>query len=966
MGHYRDLVERIKHDLTMDKLVPHHTGRKPICCPLPGHADKNGSFIVYSETNSWWCPSHQTTPCGGSPIDYVMAEQGVSFKEAVKISADLLGIEMRPPTEEEKAEVEARHQREEVLTVVAQVAHSWLLMENSTAASARDYLLSRGFTEDLIKDQCLGLLDLQKLYEWRERHPRLEAFSKEDFDAAGLRNKSGNILFLGPRLSIPLLARQRVTGMTFRTLDPTEKRKYMHLAGQPAGLYNEDALGHKSRKVVVTEGVPDCWTAMQFGHQAVACLGVEASKHADLFRGQRRVTLIWDNDDTGRGRVLKSARAIQAAMPDGEVCILHMPEVNDLNDWARAGGTKEEFQALLDGAPDLVEYQIAQLPDVKAGERLTRDAQATLRELLADVRALEGNLQDIHLKTIAAQVGSRPTSLREMMRAQAKTIPAPTLTFKAQESPSTSAQPTPGSGVVFKDEVPYRAALGFDFRETPTANIGVWLRPRSDEPYSPFVIESTSQDGKAVVSLVPYAERSTQSKGRIRFPNEGLPRWTRGDAPFSMERLLADPEGNTPNAAKVFMRMRDLIKRFIWYPADHEYDIVTLWVMMTYFFPVFGRVGYLHFNGGSGSGKSLSLRFIESLAFNAIKTSNISDAALYRTVDGSQSTLLMDEAEKLSFPKAGTIEAATRSLFLDSYADGALVYRMNTETNQVEAFDAFSPKCLGSISKIDPVFGNRCVTIHCLRKQKGINLFHHAQKVEEVARLSADLRNMMHCMALTRFHEVWRIYTVDLMGAYTEIENREYEIWISLIAMARLVDQDAQWDETKSLVDIILTTQRKKEAEREEEARRESVDILILQTTLNLITGDNQRDYDVFGEAWKFVGKGLAKAIQAELDEDGAWPFEKDLTSNRLTNLLKTQHVIEEADITRITVGGARKRILKIRPDNLRQALQRMHGLDAEEAVSEPTVLASAAPAPPQAAPRPVQATIHDAEDLPF
>jgi len=960
VGHYQDLVERLKRELTMDELVPHHTGRKPIRCPLPGHEDKDGSFLVYAETNSWWCPSHPHTRCGGSPLDFIMLAENLDFKGAVRFAADLKGWDLAPPTDEERAAEAARHKREETLSAMVRYAHGQLFADTDVAREARDYLAGRGFHERLLKDHQVGLLNLEKLYQVRGSHPLLADYNQADFDASGLRNAEGRLLFRDTRIAFPLLVRQRAVGATFRALPGSaDKRKFVHLAGQAAQLWNQDALFSKNRDVVVGEGVPDAATLAGWEIPAVGNLGLEIALNAHLFAHQNVVTLVWDNDKAGRGRVVPAGRAIQSALRNGEVRILHMPGEKDINDWARAGGTRDEFLALLKSAPDLLTYQVQLLPDVKAGERMTREAQAMLHELLADLVDLDGNLQDTYLATIAKRVGSTPKSLRDMLKAQAKKSPP------AAAATTTNALPEPQSpslGAVFKDEVPYRAALGFSFHGPPTANIGVWLRPREDEEHAPFIIESVIQDEKPSVSLVPYADRSTKSKGKIRFSNEDLPRWTKGEVPYSMASLLADPKANTPNAAQVFTRMRGLIKRFIWYPADHEYDIVTLWIMMTYFFPVFGRVGYLHFNGGSGSGKSLSLRFIEALAFNALKTSNISDAALYRTVDGSRSTLLMDEAEKLSFPKAGTIEAATRSLFLDSYADGALVYRMNTETNQVEGFDAFSPKCLGSINKIDPVFANRCVAIHCLRKEKGVNLVHHAQKVEEVARLSAELRNMMHCMVLTRFHEVWRIYTVDLMGAYTEIENREYEIWISLIAMARLVDQDADWDETKSLVDIILKAQREKEAEREEEARRESVDILILQTALNLITGDNQRDYEVFGEAWKFVGKGLAKAIQAELDEDGAWPFEKDLTSNRLTNLLKTQHVIEEADITRITVGGARKRILKIRPDSLRQALQRMHGLDAEEEAALPAQDAPPPPAPAAAVP----ATNPPQDDLPF
>ena len=947
MGSYRERIDQIKSQLDILTLVPEAAGgrRHNLHCPLPGHQDTHGSFSVYPETNSWTCWSHPTGRCGGSVLDFIMLDQGLDFRQAVQHAARLVGLDLAPPTEDEKRAEEVRHKREETLSILARYAHSQLLAETGLAQQARDYLEERGFGRDLLRAHLIGLLDLERLLQVRASHPILSEFSPEDFAAAGLRTDRGSLLFRGARLSFPLLSRQRTTGMTFRVLPGSEDpRKFVHLAGQSAGLWNLDALLHRERRVVLAEGVPDALTLAGWGVPALGNLGLEVAKNARHFAHLQEVTLVWDNDPAGRGRVLKAARAIQGALRDGEVRILHVPDQKDINDWARAGGTREVFDALRRGAPDLIGYQIEALPDVKAGGRLTREVQAELRELLGDLAGQEAPLQAVHLKAISRRLATPIKDLREMLKAQAAVARQTVVVETAPpEEPSAPS-------VLFVDEVPYHAALGFDFNQAPTANIGVWLKVAGGENLpQPFLVESVIRDGRPEVKLVPYAERSPGGKGRIRFPNEDLPHWSRGGEPYCIERLLADPAKSTPNAAELFLELRELMADHIWYPAGHEFDIVVLWILMTYFFPVFGTVGYLHFNGGSGSGKSLSLRFIHQLAFNAVKTANISDSALFRTSDTSRATLLMDEAEKLSFPKAGTIEAATRSIFLDSYTEGAVVYRMNMETGQVEAFDAFSPKCLGSINKIDPVLNNRCITIHCLKKEREIRLKDVAQNVQEFHARTRRARNKLHCLALTRFHEVHHIFTVELNGALPDLISREREIWLSLITMAHLVDRDAHWDETCNLVPRILQAQRDKEAEREEEARRENVDILILQTLLNLITGDDQRVYEVPGTAWLYLGTKLADGIHTELLEDGAWPFEKKLTSNRLTNLLKTHHVIAESALSRPLVGGKRVRALKIRHDDLRQALRRLHGLEAEEdrAVAPAAVLPVSQPDEP-------------------
>ncbi|MDP2360619.1 MAG: toprim domain-containing protein [bacterium] len=463
MGHYLDLAERIKRELTMDKLVPHHTGRKPIRCPLPGHADKNGSFIVYSETNSWWCPSHQTTPCGGSPIDFIMADKGLDFKGAVRYAAELMHLDLAPPTEEERAVEEAKHKREETLSVLARYAHGQLMADTEPARQARAYLEGRGFVVELLKEHVVGLVNLAKVYQVRATHPILGEFNQADFEEAGLRTERGGLLFRDTRISFPLLKRHRATGMSFRALpDSEDRRKFVHLAGQAAGLWNVDALHNPERKLVLAEGIPDALQVDTWGIPAVGNLGLEVAKNAHLFAHLKDVTLVWDNDAAGRGRVVRSARTIQAALRDGEVRILHMPGEKDINDWARAGGTKEEFQALLDGAPDLIEYQIEQLPDVKAGGKMRREDQAAVQDVLESMTALSELRQAVYLdllkKRCGLQMGSLRASLKEIKSTQAERA-------RAQEA-VVQMETSAASKLIFEDTLPYIASLSFTTERT--------------------------------------------------------------------------------------------------------------------------------------------------------------------------------------------------------------------------------------------------------------------------------------------------------------------------------------------------------------------------------------------------------------------------------------------------------------------------------------------------------------------
>lgn len=57
-----------------------HGQRASGTCPF--HSEKQPSFVIYLDQNTWWCYSCQT---GGSVIDFIMRQQNVDFLTAVKL-----------------------------------------------------------------------------------------------------------------------------------------------------------------------------------------------------------------------------------------------------------------------------------------------------------------------------------------------------------------------------------------------------------------------------------------------------------------------------------------------------------------------------------------------------------------------------------------------------------------------------------------------------------------------------------------------------------------------------------------------------------------------------------------------------------------------------------------------------------------------------------------------------------------
>ncbi len=92
------MLERLKAEVSLVRLVeakgvelrrhgPDLIGR----CPF--HDDRDPSFVVSVGKNLWCC--HGACQAGGSVVDFVIRAEGVSFRHAVDLLREGVGVSMR-------------------------------------------------------------------------------------------------------------------------------------------------------------------------------------------------------------------------------------------------------------------------------------------------------------------------------------------------------------------------------------------------------------------------------------------------------------------------------------------------------------------------------------------------------------------------------------------------------------------------------------------------------------------------------------------------------------------------------------------------------------------------------------------------------------------------------------------------------------------------------------------------------
>jgi hypothetical protein len=175
-------------------------------------------------------------------------------------------------------------------------------------------------------------------------------------------------------------------------------------------------------------------------------------------------------------------------------------------------------------------------------------------------------------------------------------------------------------------------------------------------------------------------------------------------------------------------------------------------------------------------GKSRFQSVLSWIARRALSASNISSAAVYRTVEACRPTLLLDEVD--TFVEGN--EELRGILNSGRMRDKAFVIRCNPVTNDPERFCVWAPKCVALIGTLPGTLQDRSIEIRMERKK-------HGQKVKPLWATSKEKRLEFYRKLLrwTNDNE-HRLCALD--PATLELLNdRDADNWTTLLQVAMLL-----------------------------------------------------------------------------------------------------------------------------------------------------------------------------------
>ena len=185
-----------------------------------------------------------------------------------------------------------------------------------------------------------------------------------------------------------------------------------------------------------------------------------------------------------------------------------------------------------------------------------------------------------------------------------------------------------------------------------------------------------------------------------------------------------EPHPRPVEGAELFTELRETFSRYCVLP-DGAATVCALWTMFTWTHDAFGHSPLLSITSPTKRcGKSTLLVVLSGLVKKPLMASNFTSAALFRTVEKWQPTLLIDEAD--SFGKDNDeIRKAVNGSWTKR---GAFIPRCVGDGNDVRIFKTWGPKATGGIGACADTISDRGFGIRMRRKSSG----------EEVARLRMD------------------------------------------------------------------------------------------------------------------------------------------------------------------------------------------------------------------------------------
>ena len=234
------------------------------------------------------------------------------------------------------------------------------------------------------------------------------------------------------------------------------------------------------------------------------------------------------------------------------------------------------------------------------------------------------------------------------------------------------------------------------------------------------------------------------------------------------------------NGKALLDELEKTINRFIAFPSSYEAKAITLHILFTYCTDVFDYSPILNVcSPEKRCGKSTLLSVLKRLVNRPLIASNISPAAIFRSIDKLKPTLILDEADTFLLDNEemrGVINSGHER-------ESAYVIRCVGDKHEAVRFNTWCPKVIAGIGRLPETIEDRSIVIQLRRKLSN----EKKVKLRDISKLVFQ-QLVQKCMRFVADN-------MEVLGkikpAIPEILNdRAADNWSPLVAIAKLAGDE--------------------------------------------------------------------------------------------------------------------------------------------------------------------------------
>lgn len=528
---------------------------------------------------------------------------------------------------------------------------------------------------------------------------------------------------------------------------------------------------------------------------------------------EKQVEGVWEDTDNGEEALSRFFSQIPTRPEDVEGAI---QRVSVASDTGEVSPSAEDVESTLH---DLEENP----PDPRDMDRRLTDALTSIAKAY-----IHGKISDFvrerHLKRLADVFGC---GIRVVKLSYAHIVEGIT-----EEKHVVPALRSP----TMEDQLPPTIRWNREIKELrylvylPVAGKGVQIIHGIPRDFEAFWVSSKSK------TLIPIPE---EERAGIATQEELLPGW---DVSLtSPANIWAYLTGQTLSVSPtdIFQAVRAFFRRFIWFPEAGSYDVLALWTMATYQYPLWEYTPYLWVSGTFGSGKTQTLSILNNLAFYAQYLGNPTPAVLFRTTGVRGGTLIMDEADSASAGGGESGPLLRSILQTGSWIGGTAERTVKDQEGNIvpRRFPTYGPKAIANVYPyMESTMRSRAIQISA--KKKPFSISRERWLETRYSHEALVIRNALFTYGLVTAERVSNLIpsvVSDLMS-HSTLDNRSLDVWLPLLTTARFLGD--------SIYQSALKTATTLKDRYEEDVRLSDFDLQYLEALWQVVQTCDPIGYD--------------------------------------------------------------------------------------------------------------------------